>query len=88
MNPLSQLKHRSPNLAALFHRKLGKEPISVGARFQHHLEIHKSIVYRGSVGLLIVVTLLAGPWLRAAEPSKPSAKGAVNEMRAAFKSLR
>jgi len=80
MNPLSQLKHRSPNLAALFHRKLGKEPISVGARFQHHLGIHKSIVYRGSVGLLIVVTLLAGSWLRAAEPSKPSAKAAAEKL--------
>src|SRR5262249_31134633 len=52
MNPLSQLKHRSPKLAALFQRKPGKEPIiSVSARFQHHSGIHKSIVYCGSVGL-------------------------------------
>src|SRR5215470_6268358 len=81
MNPLSQLKHRSPKLAALFQPKLRKEPIiSVSARFQHHLGIHKSIIYWGSVGLLIVITLLAGSWLRAAEPSKPSPKPAAEKL--------
>src|SRR5215475_7241420 len=81
MNPLSQLKHRSPKLAALFQRKPGKEPIiSVSARFQHHSGIHKSIVYCGSVGLLIVVTLLVGSWLHAAEPSKPSPKAAAEKL--------
>src|SRR5215471_20909126 len=58
-----------------------KEPITrVGARFQHHLGIHKSIVCWGSVCLLIVVTLLAGSWLRAAEPSKPSPKAAAEKL--------
>src|SRR5262249_22811358 len=81
MNPLSQLKHRSPKLAALFQRKLGKEPIiSVGARFQRHLGINRSIVYWGSVRLLIVVTLLAGSWLWAAEQSKPSPKAATKKL--------
>src|SRR5215470_17447741 len=81
MNPLSQLKHRSPKLAALFQPKLGKEPIiSVSARFQHHSGIHKSIVYCGSVGLLIAVTLLVGSWLHAAEQSKPSPNAAAEKL--------
>jgi len=79
MNLLSRLKQKSPKLAALFQRKIRKEPItSFGAPF--HVGIHKSVVYWGSAGLLIILTLLAGSWLRAAEPSKPSPKAAAEKL--------
>src|SRR5262249_5518570 len=41
--------------------------------------IHK-IVCWGSAGLLIILTLLPGSWLRAAEQSKPSPKAAAEKL--------